>query len=283
MTSPGGDGGLVGVRTGGGGGGGGAGGHASATLQGGAGAGGGESGEINAGITGGPGGRGGDGDALGGTGGTENSPDGGRGEDASLLPAGADGCADRVGIRQGRGGGGGGGGFGGNGSDCQSGPGGAGGGAGGPGGGAVILEASQRLVVRAAIEARGLPADTLPANGANADTRCVTDGPPCGADCDPQSEGRGGDGAAAANDPAGPGTSAGAGQGGVGGGGSGGMVRLLAPIIEVEGGASVDVSGSAGEANGGLVQIVGRASAEPSVTGAPADQVCRDALTGGEP
>jgi hypothetical protein len=265
---------------GGGGGGGGAAGHTVAMLRPGDGGRNGARGSANDGPSGGDGGDGADGAGPskggGGPGGVAGGLEGGAGADGRWAPEAFDGCGFAVGFRLGSGGGGGGGGAGGTGNGCISGGGGGGGGAGGPGGGAVHLQAAERIVVRGSVSARGVGVLESQQPASAGGEACPGGDAPetCAEGCDPETSGRGGEGGDAQFSAQGGGEGGAAsdaeagGHGGPGGGGGGGMVRLVAPAIVFEGGARLDVSGSTGEGNGGLVMIQGRRQGEAQVVGA---------------
>jgi hypothetical protein len=276
----------AGGRGGGGGGGGAGGGRQAVALPGGGGVGHsiGASGGAPTNTLGGAGGTGGAGQGQGaGRGGVPgsdaNAGVGQPGLDGQLVDPTLETDAARAAVcapgaqRPGSGGGGGGGGRGGDGDACLVGGGGGGGGAGSPGGGLIVLQASERIILRGEVLAVGRASTDLRAPPARATAACGAD-EPCGVECavengtgarggDAGNRGQlGGDGGDGVSEPVG-GLGGPGGPGGAGGGGSGGMIRFTAPEIVWEGGARVDVSGSAGETNGGAVIRAGRETGEP--------------------
>ena len=229
---------------------------------------------------GGNGGNGsGDGAGVGGRGGSPESV-GGHGDDGRHQPheAGDDVCGGPPvsTARPGSGGGGGGGGGGANGTGCGIGAGAGGGGAGAPGGGAIFLLATERIEFHGELTARGLAAASMPPDDATGHPACD-----CGAPCEADMASTNGQGGAGVSSDMGGTTGAmsgvqmangrPAGIGGNGGGGGGGGVTLRAPEIVWGPTARVDLQGSAGMANAGVLRIQ---SAQPGVPPSEAAHVC---------
>lgn len=201
----------------------------------------------------------------GGAGGTAAQSVGLPGESASLPVTCSAFDPDMSFPQQGVGGTGAGGGRGGTATGCI-GPGGGGGGAGGPGGGAIYLKASEEIIIRGTLSARGEAGGDGGEPGGAACDDCDT--------CDAQA-GRGGPGA---TDPrGGSGASGGgdAGHGGVGGAGSGGMIVLDAPRIQFVNNPALNVSGgNTSPETGGLVFLRGDISGAFEVVGTHPDGDC---------
>jgi hypothetical protein len=229
---------------------------------------------------GGPGGRGGgdytEASGIGGPSGMASGESGGPGADGQQIAPGTDRAVWQSTLctrtaRPGAGGGGGGGGAGAAAPGCEAGPGGGGGGAGTPGGGALLLHATEAIVINGRLDVSGGDRQTGP-------SRVQVPGGPCGADmncahacADASAPGVGGQGGSSANSGhAGAdglttrdGVHAG-GNGGDGGLGSGGYILLEAPEIVWEAEAALDltggglIEGDGSTTNPGILVVIGR-------------------------